>query len=133
MLISPLDYETEENHTLIIRASDSGEHARYADFTLYVQVDDVNDNAPEFKDNTTIVEVPETLSIGEENGGSCLGLERKQRHFDNINVIKKNTYLCTASFCNPFYLLRPDFFFGGGKGGGGGWWRGGEGRVGITS
>ena len=65
-LMSPLDYETAHNYTLIIRASDSGEHARYAEFTLFVKVDDVNDNSPQFEKIMTTVDVAETLSIGEE-------------------------------------------------------------------
>lgn len=64
--MSPLDYETAPNYTLIIRASDTGKHARYAEFTLFVEVDDVNDNSPQFEKNMTTVDVAETLSIGEE-------------------------------------------------------------------
>lgn len=64
--MSPLDYETAPNYTLIIRASDSGEHARYAEFTLFVKVVDVNDNSPQFEKIVTTVDVAETLSIGEE-------------------------------------------------------------------
>lgn len=68
MLISPLDYEAATNHTLIIRASDTdlGGHARFADFTLQILVDDVNDNSPKFANHVTLIEVPETLSIGKE-------------------------------------------------------------------
>lgn len=64
--MSPLDYETAPNYTLIIRASDSGEHGRYAEFTLLVKVDDVNDNSPQFEKIMTTVDVAETISIGEE-------------------------------------------------------------------
>ena len=63
-LLTPLDYETAANYTLIIRASDTGEHARHADFTLHVQVDDVNDNSPKFAKDVIAFDVPETLAIG---------------------------------------------------------------------
>ena len=66
-LVSPMDYETAASHTLIIRASDfdlSG-HARHADFTLLVDVDDMNDNAPQFVQMLFVVNVSETLPIGE--------------------------------------------------------------------
>lgn len=68
-LISPLDYEKAARHTLIIRASDSdtGGHAQFADFTLHIPVDDVNDNSPKFANHVTVVDVPETLSIGKES------------------------------------------------------------------
>ena len=67
-LLSPLDYETAARHTLVIRASDSDPsgHALFADFTLNVSVYDVNDNSPTFANPMTVIDVPETLSVGKE-------------------------------------------------------------------
>lgn len=74
MLISPLDYEAASLRSLTIRASDNDPdgHVRYTDFYLYVHVEDVNDNPPEFANSFVVVCVPETLSIGKK----LLGMTR---------------------------------------------------------
>lgn len=81
MLISPLDYEAASLRSLTIRASDSDHdgHVRYTDFYLYVHVEDVNDNAPEFANSFVVVAVPETLSIGKKlSGMTSLQLHARQ-------------------------------------------------------
>ncbi|KAG5896560.1 hypothetical protein JTB14_010389 [Gonioctena quinquepunctata] len=58
-----LDYETTQRHTLIITATDMGIPALSANLTVFVEVQDVNDNPPVFERNEYTLSVLESLPI----------------------------------------------------------------------
>ncbi|XP_074037726.1 dachsous cadherin-related 1 isoform X2 [Leptinotarsa decemlineata] len=56
-----LDYETTQRHTLVITATDMGIPALSANLTVFVEVQDVNDNPPVFERNEYSLSVLESL------------------------------------------------------------------------
>lgn len=80
-LTSALDYETTPNFTLNIQArdTDGGGNVKFATFTVYVTVTDVNDNTPTFSQSLYTLDVTEdttpsstvmTLSAVDPDGGN---------------------------------------------------------------
>ena len=65
-LATPLDYEDVSTYALTIRAADSDRsgHVRHVDFTLHVDVIDVNDNSPNFTQKLFTLNLLETLAVG---------------------------------------------------------------------
>jgi hypothetical protein len=63
-LETPLDYELATTHSLSIVATDDGIPQRFATATLFIDVVDVNDNAPVFSEETYTVSVSEGLGVG---------------------------------------------------------------------
>lgn len=61
-----LDYETAQRHTLIVTATDSGEPPLQANLTILVEVQDVNDNIPQFEQNEYRVQVLESMPINSQ-------------------------------------------------------------------
>ncbi|KAK4886122.1 hypothetical protein RN001_002393 [Aquatica leii] len=60
---SNLDHETRANVLLNIQAT-SGNPPAYGHTQVNIEVEDVNDNAPEFESNTVRISVPENAEIG---------------------------------------------------------------------
>ena len=56
--------EEIEHYILIVSASDNGEPALTATATVYVNVEDVNDNPPEIEQSLYEVQVKENVPIG---------------------------------------------------------------------
>lgn len=56
-----LDYETWQRHSLIVTASDSGLPSLSNNLTIFIEVQDVNDNAPVFELSEYKVDVLESL------------------------------------------------------------------------
>ena len=67
-LASSLDYETSPSYTLRIHARDNDQagNVKYAFFTVYVSVLDLNDNAPTFSQSRYEVNVDEDTAVGLE-------------------------------------------------------------------
>lgn len=65
-LTQHLDYETAQRHTLIVTATDSGEPPLQANLTILVEVQDVNDNPPQFEQNEYRVQVLESMPINSQ-------------------------------------------------------------------
>lgn len=65
-LVSELDYETSASYTLVIHARDNDPTAnvKFAVFTVYVNVLDMNDNTPTFSQSQYEVNVTEDTAIG---------------------------------------------------------------------
>lgn len=65
-LVSSLDYETSSSYTLVIHARDNDNtgNVKFAIFTVYVTVLDLNDNAPEFSQDLYEVDVDEDAAVG---------------------------------------------------------------------
>lgn len=64
-----LDYETWQRHSLIVTASDSGLPSLSSNVTIFIEVQDVNDNAPVFEQNEYKVDVLESLPSHSQVGG----------------------------------------------------------------
>lgn len=64
-----LDYETWQRHSLIVTASDSGLPSLSSNLTIFIEVQDVNDNAPIFELNEYKVDVLESLPSHSQVGG----------------------------------------------------------------
>lgn len=60
---NPLDYESETMHVLTVRATDSVTGS-FSEASIEIEVEDVNDNAPVFSDQTYSVVIDEGLPIG---------------------------------------------------------------------
>ncbi|KAF5284599.1 hypothetical protein FQR65_LT02425 [Abscondita terminalis] len=60
---SNLDHETRANVLLNIQAT-SGNPPAYGHTQVNIEIEDVNDNAPEFESNTVRISVPENVEIG---------------------------------------------------------------------
>lgn len=65
MLRKPLDYETNRNFTLTLRAQDQGNPPRYSDTTLDVIIIDADDQNPKFLRDSYWAELPSDGRIGE--------------------------------------------------------------------
>lgn len=63
-LVKPLDYESNRNYKIVIRAQDSGSPARSNTTQLLVTVKDVNDNAPRFYTSHFQELVSENVALG---------------------------------------------------------------------
>lgn len=61
-----LDYETAQQHSLTVTASDSGEPSLSANLTILVEVQDVNDNPPIFEQSEYAVKVVESTPINSQ-------------------------------------------------------------------
>lgn len=60
-LTSSLDYETSQRHTLVITASDEGDPQLQTNLTVFLEVQDVNDNFPVFEQPEYSIVVSESL------------------------------------------------------------------------
>lgn len=65
-LLRHLDYESQQRHTLIITATDSGEPPLSTNLTVLVEVQDVNDNAPQFQQKEYSIKVLESMPINSQ-------------------------------------------------------------------
>ncbi|CRK94042.1 CLUMA_CG007566, isoform A, partial [Clunio marinus] len=61
-----LDFETLQRHTLIVTATDSGEPPLSTNLTIFVEVQDVNDNLPIFERNEYTIKVLESTPINSQ-------------------------------------------------------------------
>ncbi|XP_076362796.1 protein dachsous-like isoform X2 [Tachypleus tridentatus] len=61
-----LDYETQQRYILLLKAEDTGVSPKSSTMTLTVDVQDVNDNAPEFEKSNYQVNVLELLTINSQ-------------------------------------------------------------------
>ena len=61
-----LDFETSQRHTLIVTASDSGDPPLSSNLTIFVEVQDVNDNLPIFERNEYTIKVLESTPINSQ-------------------------------------------------------------------
>lgn len=64
-----LDFETSQRHTLIVTATDSGEPPLSANLTIFVEVQDVNDNLPIFERNEYTIKALESTPINSQVNG----------------------------------------------------------------
>ena len=65
VLSAPLDYEVQDNFSLILEASDSTDSELASVLTLTVLVTDINDNPPMFAQSEYEISVNESLPVGE--------------------------------------------------------------------
>ena len=65
-IIAALDYETADEHILVIKAEDKGVEAGTATAEVTIAVSDVNDNAPMFETAAITVTVDEDAAMGHE-------------------------------------------------------------------
>ncbi|KAL4230834.1 condensed mesenchymal cell proliferation [Mactra antiquata] len=65
---SKLDYEIATQHELVIEAKDQGTPVRSSSMTLMVNVQDANDNRPEFSGGEFVLKISERASISEKIG-----------------------------------------------------------------
>ena len=65
-LVSSLDYEECSSYTLVIHARDNDDtgNVKFAIFTVYATVLDINDNAPNFSEPLYEVDVDEDTAVG---------------------------------------------------------------------
>lgn len=61
-----LDYETSQRHTLIVTAMDAGQPRLSSNLTIVVEVQDVNDNPPQFERNEYHVKVLESMPVNSQ-------------------------------------------------------------------
>ncbi|XP_022235682.1 protein dachsous-like [Limulus polyphemus] len=61
-----LDYETQQRYILLLKAADTGVSPKSSTMTLTVDVQDVNDNAPEFEKSNYQINVLELLAINSQ-------------------------------------------------------------------
>lgn len=61
-----LDFETSQRHTLVVTATDGGEPPLSSNLTIFVEVQDVNDNLPTFERNEYTVKVLESTPINSQ-------------------------------------------------------------------
>jgi protocadherin-16/23 len=61
-----LDFETSQRHMLIVTATDSGEPPLSSNLTIFVEVQDVNDNLPIFERNEYTIKVLESTAINSQ-------------------------------------------------------------------
>lgn len=60
-LTSSLDYEASQRHTVVITAYDNGHPRLQTNMTVFLEVQDVNDNAPIFEQTEYTITVSESL------------------------------------------------------------------------
>lgn len=65
-LLRHLDYETAQRHSLVIQASDTGAPSLSSNLTVFVEVQDVNDNTPVFEKSEYAVSVLESLAVNSQ-------------------------------------------------------------------
>lgn len=63
VLSSPLDYESNQRHTLLIVATDQGQPTLASNVTILLEVQDVNDNPPVFERSEYKVTMSESVPI----------------------------------------------------------------------
>lgn len=61
-----LDFETSQRHSLIVTATDSGEPPLSSNLTIFVEVQDVNDNLPIFERNEYTIKALESTPINSQ-------------------------------------------------------------------
>lgn len=61
-----LDYETSQRHTLIVTAMDAGQPRLSSNLTIVVEVQDVNDNPPQFERTEYMVKVLESMPVNSQ-------------------------------------------------------------------
>ena len=83
ILVQPLDYEAQQNHTLVLRASDSGSPPLTSEVSLVILVEDANDNSPVFTQSTYSLSIPESTPVG----SSLLQLEATDQDSDLNGVV----------------------------------------------
>lgn len=67
-----LDYETAQRHTLVVTATDMGDIPLSSNLTIFVEVQDVNDNAPVFERNEYKTSVIESMPVNSQvRGKKC--------------------------------------------------------------
>lgn len=64
-----LDFETSQRHSLIVTATDSGEPPLSSNLTIFVEVQDVNDNLPIFERNEYTIKALESTPINSQVNG----------------------------------------------------------------
>lgn len=62
-MVEELDYEATQQYHLIVRATDSVSGA-YADVSVHINVEDVNDNPPVFEKSSYSASVSEAIPFG---------------------------------------------------------------------
>ena len=67
-LLRPLDHETQTQHQLIVMAKDHGSPQRSAELTIFINVQDVNDNPPVFQKRVYTFRVSEHEPVNHEFG-----------------------------------------------------------------
>lgn len=66
-LARPLDFEVAQRHTLLVNALDAGSPRRLsANLTIVIDVQDINDNSPQFERNEYNVQVLESMPINSQ-------------------------------------------------------------------
>lgn len=66
MLARKLDYETTQKYVLVINAQDKGSPPLRSNLTLNIEVQDVNDNVPNFDKDEYQANVPESLAVNSQ-------------------------------------------------------------------
>lgn len=61
-----LDFETDQRHRLTVTATDGGESPLSTNLTIFVEVQDVNDNVPIFERNEYTIKVLESTPINSQ-------------------------------------------------------------------
>lgn len=67
-LTKHLDYEATQRHSLIITATDTGMPSLSANLTVFVEVQDINDNPPVFERSEYTLKVLESLPVNSQVG-----------------------------------------------------------------
>ena len=70
-LSSSLDYEVSQRHTLILRAVDEEEPHLQTNLTVFLEVQDVNDNSPIFEQAEYSITVSESLDVHSQVRTAC--------------------------------------------------------------
>lgn len=73
-----LDFETDQRHTLTVTATDGGEAPLSTNLTIFVEVQDVNDNVPIFERNEYTIKVLESTPINSQVRSSLFIHHRDQ-------------------------------------------------------
>ncbi|XP_058795788.1 protein dachsous [Phymastichus coffea] len=94
--LRPLDYETQQRHRLVINAFDGG--GLSTNFSINIDIQDVNDNPPIFERNEYYVEITENAKLGMQiiqvtavdldTGNNA---QLSYRLEENINLFRMNT------------------------------------------
>jgi protocadherin-16/23 len=82
-----LDFETSQRHTLIVTATDSGEPAMSSNLTIFVEVQDVNDNLPIFERNEYTIKVVESTPINSQVNNWNFQLHCALRFTRNVKLL----------------------------------------------
>lgn len=69
-----LDYEMTQRHTIVVSATDTGNPPLSANLTVFVDVQDFNDNPPVFERSEYDVQVLESLPVNSQVSFKCFRL-----------------------------------------------------------